>query len=99
MRISARKRTARTPDTSKSARRNTETQRNNQRSLLKGGVGSVTAQVPAASVIITISSERGKQPHYPSRVRAISNPWQFGYWSDFTQTRRVERPCQAGKPA
>src|ERR1035437_8328346 len=67
VRISARKRTTRTPDTSKSARRNTETQRNNQRSLLEGGVGSLHAAVSAVSVNIAIRSERGKQPHYPSR--------------------------------
>src|ERR1035437_844311 len=74
MRISERKRTARTPDTSKSARRNTETQRNNQRSLLEGGVGSFHAAVSAVSVNIAIRSERGKQPHYPSRVSRQLKP-------------------------
>src|ERR1039458_3029305 len=68
VRISERKRTTRTPETSKSARRNTETQRNSQRSLLEGGVGSFPAPVSALSLDIAIRSEGGKQSHYPSRV-------------------------------
>src|SRR5665647_2324910 len=79
MRISERKRTTRTPDTSKSANSNTETQRNNQRSLLEGGVGSRQVPVSALSLKVAIRSGGGKQPHYPSRVRANSNPWRFGY--------------------
>src|ERR1022692_3685244 len=74
MRISERKRTTRTPDTSNSASRNTETQRNNQRSLLEGGVGSFHAAVSAVSVNIAIRSQGRKQFHYPSRVRARLRP-------------------------
>src|ERR1019366_2922167 len=59
MRISERKRTTRTPDTSRSASRNTETQRNNQRSLLEGGVGSFHTPASALSVDIAIRSEWG----------------------------------------
>src|ERR1039458_6263686 len=49
VRISARKRTTRTPDPSRSASSNTETHRNNQRSLLEGGVGSRQSPVSAFS--------------------------------------------------
>ena len=78
MRISARKRTTKTPDTSRSASSNTETERNNQRSLLEGGAGSRHVPVSAFSVEIAISSE-GEHLHYPSRVRPNSNFWRFGY--------------------
>src|ERR1035441_2927433 len=78
VRISERKRTTKTPDPSKSASSNTETHRNNQRSLLEGGVGSRHAPVSAFSVEVAISSD-GEHLHYPSRVRANSNLWQFGY--------------------
>src|ERR1019366_2894472 len=70
MRISERKRTTRTPETSKSVSRNTETQRNSQRSLLEGGVGSFHSPVSALSLGFAIKSERRKQSHYPPRVRA-----------------------------
>ena len=60
VRISERKRTARTRDTSKSASSNTETQRNNQRSLLEGGVGSRHAPVSAFSLNVAIRSEFGE---------------------------------------
>src|ERR1035441_1494106 len=66
MRISERKRATRTPDTSESASRNMETQRNNQRSLLEGGVGSLHTPVSALSLNVAIRSEWGKRSHYPS---------------------------------
>src|ERR1035438_8091850 len=75
MRISERKRTTRTPDTSNSASRNTETQRNNQRSLLEGGVGSFSASVSALSLDIAIRIEWGKQLHYPS---GLAPNWGIG---------------------
>src|ERR1017187_1593484 len=67
VRISERKRTARAPDKSKRASSNRETQRNNQRSLLEGGVGSLHASGCALSLNIAIKSAWGKQPHYPPR--------------------------------
>src|ERR1035441_3054595 len=75
MRISERKRTTRTPDPSKSARRNTETQRNSQRSLLEGGVGSVPAPVSALSLDIAIRFEWGNNSIIPpgSRQTGESN--------------------------
>jgi len=55
------------------ASRNTETQRNNQRSLLEGGVGSFHAPGSALSLNVAIRSEWGKQLDYPSWVRASLN--------------------------
>jgi hypothetical protein len=92
VRISERKRTTRTPDTSKSASGNAETQRNNQRSLLEGGVGSFHAPVSALSLNIAIRYEWGKQPHYPSRVRGKFGPWAIRI-PVFTLTGRVFDAC------
>jgi hypothetical protein len=74
-----------------------ETQRNNQRSLLEGGVGSRHAPVSAFSVKVAIKSE-GEQLHYPSRVRANSNLLLFGYQdSSATSAGAFEaRLCRAG---
>src|SRR5271157_6006472 len=57
VRISERKRTTKTPDTSKRASSETETERNNQRSLLEGGVGSRHAPVSAVSRNVAIRVE------------------------------------------
>src|ERR1017187_9144643 len=67
VRISERKRTARAPDNSNRASSNSDTQRNNQRSLLEGGVGSRHASGCALSLNVAIKSAWGKQLHYPSR--------------------------------
>src|ERR1035441_454880 len=77
VRISERKRTARAPDKSKRASSNRETQRNNQRSLLEGGVGSLHSPGSALSLNVAIRSEWGKQLHYPSWVQASSNLRHF----------------------
>src|ERR1035437_10369960 len=84
VRISERKRTARTRDTSKSASSNTETERNNQRSLLEGGVGSLHAPVSAVSLNVAIRYEGETTslslPARPCNLRTAAGVLGFQYF-------------------
>src|SRR5664280_2571906 len=89
VRISERKRTARTRDTSKSASRNTETQRNNQRSLLDGGVGSLHSPVSAFSLKVAIGLNGGSNLIIPPEFAPTQEP--LAVWIPvYGRPRRVE---------
>src|ERR1035437_7594781 len=96
MRISERKRTTRTPDTSKSASRNTETQSSNQRSLLEGGVGSFRAAVSGLSLNVAIRSEWGNNLIIPLGFAPNSNLGRSGY--QFSHRRDAFLTLVSGQP-